>query len=87
MEFDITKIEPVSWNEDAFANLVLPDAHKSLLCSLIGTHHEKTGFDDFIRGKGAGLVVNLFGPPGVGQSKHTFPVTPFQPMIEPGSHR
>ncbi|KAF7362807.1 AAA domain-containing protein [Mycena venus] len=68
LEFDITKIEPVSWNEDAFASLVLPDEHKSLLCSLVGAHHEKAGFDDFIRGKGAGLVVNLFGPPGVGKT-------------------
>ncbi|KAJ7934587.1 P-loop containing nucleoside triphosphate hydrolase protein [Mycena leptocephala] len=68
LEFDITKVAPVSWNADAFANLVVPDEHKNLLRSLIGAHHEKAGFDDFIRGKGAGLVVNLFGPPGVGKT-------------------
>jgi hypothetical protein len=68
VEFDITKVAPVSWNADAFANLVVPDEHKNLLRSLIVAHHEKAGFDDFIRGKGAGLVVNLFGPPGVGES-------------------
>ena len=27
-----------------------------------------TMFDDFIRGKGQGLVINLFGPPGVGKT-------------------
>lgn len=26
------------------------------------------GFDDFVRGKGQGLVINLFGPPGVGKT-------------------
>ena len=25
-------------------------------------------FDDFVRGKGQGLVINLFGPPGVGKT-------------------
>ncbi|KAJ7932166.1 P-loop containing nucleoside triphosphate hydrolase protein [Mycena leptocephala] len=51
-----------------FANLVLPDKHKNMLRSLIAAHYEKAGFDDFIKGKGAGLVVNLFGPPGVGKT-------------------
>jgi hypothetical protein len=46
---------------------VLPDKHKNMLRSLIAAHYEKAGFDDFIKGKGAGLVVNLFGPPGVGE--------------------
>jgi hypothetical protein len=50
-----------------FENLVLPDKHKNMLRSLIAAHYEKAGFDDFIKGKGAGLVVNLFGPPGVGE--------------------
>ncbi|KAJ7464897.1 hypothetical protein B0H11DRAFT_1814831 [Mycena galericulata] len=68
LEFDITKIVPVSWNEDAFANLVLPADRKTLLRSLVEAHHEEAGFDDFVKGKGAGLVVNLFGPPGVGKT-------------------
>ncbi|KAJ7362562.1 P-loop containing nucleoside triphosphate hydrolase protein [Mycena albidolilacea] len=68
LEFDITQVTPVSWNADAFANLVLPDEHKNMLRSLIAAHYGKAGFDDFIRGKGAGLVVNLFGPPGVGKT-------------------
>ncbi|KAJ7775948.1 hypothetical protein DFH07DRAFT_911992 [Mycena maculata] len=68
LEFDITKVAPVSWNEDAFANLVLPADRKTLLRSLVEAHHEEAGFDDFVKGKGAGLVVNLFGPPGVGKT-------------------
>ncbi|KAJ7148971.1 hypothetical protein C8R43DRAFT_1193626 [Mycena crocata] len=68
LEFDVTKITPVAWNEDAFANLVLPADRKTLLRSLVEAHHEEAGFDDFVKGKGAGLVVNLFGPPGVGKT-------------------
>ena len=69
MEFDVTKIEPIEWNEDAFVNLVLPPDRKMLLQSLVEAHNaELNGFDDFIKGKGRGLVINLFGPPGVGKT-------------------
>ncbi|KAJ7062733.1 hypothetical protein C8F01DRAFT_1135061 [Mycena amicta] len=65
--FDVTKVQPVQWNEDVFANLVLPTDRKVLLQSLVEAHHQESGFDDFVKGKGAGLVVDLFGPPGVGK--------------------
>ncbi|KAF7323754.1 AAA domain-containing protein [Mycena kentingensis (nom. inval.)] len=68
LEFDVTKVQPVEWNRDAFKNLVLPTDRKVLLQSLVEAHHEEAGFDDFVKGKGAGLVVNLFGPPGVGKT-------------------
>lgn len=67
MEFNVDKIQDIEWNEDAFSNLVLPHDHKDLLQSLVQAHHREIGFDDFIKGKGHGLVVNLFGPPGVGE--------------------
>lgn len=68
MEFNVEKIQDVDWNEDAFTNLVLPGERKNLLQSLVEAHHKEIGFDDFIKGKGHGLVVNLFGPPGVGKT-------------------
>ncbi|KAJ7121717.1 P-loop containing nucleoside triphosphate hydrolase protein [Mycena epipterygia] len=68
LEFDVTKVAPVAWNADAFANLVLPADRKTLLRSLVEAHHEEAGFDDFVKGKGTVLVVNLFGPPGVGKT-------------------
>ncbi|KAG6908079.1 hypothetical protein DXG01_006214 [Tephrocybe rancida] len=68
LEFDVEKIEEVDWNEDAFDNLVLPKGRKQLLQSLVESHHKEVGFDDFIKGKGHGLVINLFGPPGVGKT-------------------
>jgi hypothetical protein len=74
VEFDVTKVLPVQWNEDAFANLVLPADRKTLLRSLVEAHHEEASFDDFVKGKGAGLVVNLFGPPGVGESPFLLPL-------------
>jgi SpoVK/Ycf46/Vps4 family AAA+-type ATPase len=68
VEFDVTKVEDVEWNTEAFEHLVLPTSHKNLLQSLVEAHHAELGFDDFIRGKGQGLVINLFGPPGVGKT-------------------
>jgi len=68
LEFNVEKISPVEWNSDAFSNLVLPQDRKNLLRSLVEAHHKELGFDDFIKGKGQGLVVSLFGPPGVGKT-------------------
>jgi hypothetical protein len=67
VEFNVEKIKEVDWNTDAFANLVLPSSKKSFLQALVEAHHKDPGFDDFVKGKGQGLVVNLFGPPGVGE--------------------
>lgn len=68
LEFNIELIEDVEWNNDAFSNLVLPAGRKDLLQSLVEAHHREIGFDDFIKGKGHGLVINLYGPPGVGKT-------------------
>ncbi|KAE9402944.1 P-loop containing nucleoside triphosphate hydrolase protein [Gymnopus androsaceus JB14] len=68
LEFDVERIKEVDWNKDAFENLVLPEDKKQLLQCLVEAHHSKIGFDDFIKGKGQGLVINLFGPPGVGKT-------------------
>lgn len=59
---------PIVWNDEAFANLVLPGDRKVLLQSLVEAHNADLGFDDFVQGKGHGLVINLFGPPGVGKT-------------------
>lgn len=61
-------IQPIVWNEEAFANLVLADDRKDLLRSLVDAHSVDLGFDDFVQGKGQGLIINLFGPPGVGKT-------------------
>jgi hypothetical protein len=66
VEFNVEMVQDVNWNEEAFANLVIPSGRKALLQSLVESHHKQLRFDDFIKGKGQGLVINLFGPPGVG---------------------
>jgi hypothetical protein len=69
VEFNAEKVMPIEWNEEASANLVLPSDRKMLLQSLVESHNaELNGFDDFIKGKGRGLVVNLFGHPEVGKT-------------------
>ncbi|KAF5347625.1 hypothetical protein D9756_010669 [Leucocoprinus leucothites] len=68
LEFNVSLIRPVEWNSAAFTNLVLPSGRKDLMKSLIEAHHKELNFDDFIKGKGHGLVINLYGPPGVGKT-------------------
>ncbi|KAK0199592.1 P-loop containing nucleoside triphosphate hydrolase protein [Desarmillaria ectypa] len=68
LQFDVDRVFHIEWNKDAFANLVLPMDRKDLLQSLVEAHHHELRFDDFIKDKGHGLVINLFGPPGVGKT-------------------
>ena len=68
VEFDIDKLSEIEWETEAFSNLIIPEDRKTLLRSLIEAHNAGSVFDDFIKGKGRGLVINLFGPPGVGKT-------------------
>ncbi|OCH86746.1 P-loop containing nucleoside triphosphate hydrolase protein [Obba rivulosa] len=68
LEFNVKHIQPITWNDEAFTNLVLPPGRKALLQSLVEAHNSDLGFDDFVQGKGHGLVINLYGPPGVGKT-------------------
>ena len=71
MAFNVDSVKEIEWQADAFDNLVLPPAQKSLIQSLVQSHRgpeDKDNFDDFIKGKGRGLIINLFGPPGVGKT-------------------
>ena len=75
MEFNVARVEEIQWNETSFKDLVLPAARKDLLLSLLQTHSQSNSehdspahFDDIVSGKGQGLVINLYGPPGVGKT-------------------
>lgn len=68
VEYNVAAISEIQWNDEAFRNLVLPEGRKVMLKSLVEAHNADLGFDDFVKGKGHGLVINLFGPPGVGKT-------------------
>lgn len=67
MAFSVRLVHEIEWNDNLFTNLVLPPNQKELIKALVNDHNESS-FDDFMQGKGRGLVINLFGKPGVGKS-------------------
>ncbi|KAI0816845.1 P-loop containing nucleoside triphosphate hydrolase protein [Trametes gibbosa] len=70
LEFIVERVERFEWNDEAFEQLVIPPAHKTVLKTLVESHNagNSARFDDFVSGKGHGLVINLFGNPGTGKS-------------------
>jgi SpoVK/Ycf46/Vps4 family AAA+-type ATPase len=69
VHLNIESLRPVQWTEDLFSNLVLPSEEKDLLLALAKSHSSSTThFDDFVIGKGKGMIVLLDGPPGVGKT-------------------
>ena len=62
-------VQPFEWNNEAYENLVIPPEQKSILTTLVEAHNSGPAakFDDFVEGKGLGLVINLFGNPGTGR--------------------
>lgn len=61
-------ISRIEWNTEMFQALELPLDRKTLLKSLVEAHDSGSDFDDFVPGKGRGLVISLFGFPGVGKT-------------------
>ncbi|GAB1314481.1 hypothetical protein MFIFM68171_04691 [Madurella fahalii] len=67
--FAVSRITEIEWNTSVWDSLVLPDASKRLVRTLVKSHvSHNSSFDDFVRGKGRGLVGLLAGPPGVGKT-------------------
>ncbi|KAK6337065.1 hypothetical protein TWF718_009851 [Orbilia javanica] len=65
----IDDIQDIQWNPEIFSKLVLPAETKQLIRGLVESHiNEKNQFDDFIEGKGKGLIAVLHGPPGLGKT-------------------
>jgi hypothetical protein len=70
LEFSVSGVKDIEWNEGAFGSLVLPDNQKSIVKALVESHsfHAAENIDDVIQGKGKGLVAVLHGPPGTGKT-------------------
>lgn len=68
VEFAVDFIESFDWNKEAYENLVIPPEQKSVLTTLVEAHSSgpASQIDDFVKGKGMGLVINLYGNPGTG---------------------
>ncbi|PNP75287.1 hypothetical protein FNYG_11430 [Fusarium nygamai] len=66
----VDDLKDIEWNTQAFDNLVIDEAEKRLLVGFIGaaTNGKLQDFDDFVDGKGKGLVMLLCGPPGTGKT-------------------
>jgi hypothetical protein len=61
VEFDVEQVTPITWNDEVFKNLAMDPDRKVLVQSLIKSHAWDHPLDDFVPGKGLGLVINLFG--------------------------
>ncbi|KAJ6576113.1 P-loop containing nucleoside triphosphate hydrolase protein [Mycena vulgaris] len=70
-EFNVECVTDIEWNDDAFNQLAIDPDRKILIRGLVKSHaglNEERSVDDFVAGKGGGLIMNLFGPPGVGKT-------------------
>ena len=63
------RMKDIVWSDEAFTSLVLNPRQKTLIYSLIKQHTRRSEkFDDFIKGKGKGLIGLLTGRPGCGKT-------------------
>jgi hypothetical protein len=68
-EISVSSISPMVWNDEAFEKLVLPGGEKELAWTFVENKSQSTSdFDDFVADKGRGLIILMFGNPGVGKT-------------------
>lgn len=69
LNFFVGCVHEIEWQTDAFKRLVLPENEKELILGFTDSQRKHGDmFDDFIEGKGRGMVILLCGPPGVGKT-------------------
>jgi SpoVK/Ycf46/Vps4 family AAA+-type ATPase len=67
--YAVSQLKDVHWGEEAYKSLVLEPRRKHLIHSLVKQHSLNADkYDDFVKGKGKGLVILLSGKPGCGKT-------------------
>jgi hypothetical protein len=62
VEFAVDDISQITWNDSLFDHLVIPLEHKELIKAVALSHTSEVPdrtFDDFVVGKGQGVVMLL----------------------------
>ena len=67
-QFTIDELSPIEWSDAAFDHLVLPRNEKQLAWAFVESKALESSFDDYIEDKGRGIIILMFGPPGVGKT-------------------
>jgi hypothetical protein len=69
LEFYVSEVSEVVFNDQAFNSLVLPEDQKDLILAFAKSQVKyKNAFDDVISGKGKGIIMLLSGGPGIGKT-------------------
>ncbi|KAG9243915.1 hypothetical protein BJ878DRAFT_551732 [Calycina marina] len=71
MEFAVDDITESSWNDSLWSRLAIEPKRKNLTLALVASHSQRTpdhSFDEIAIGKGRGLIILFYGPPGVGKT-------------------
>ncbi|KAF8859460.1 P-loop containing nucleoside triphosphate hydrolase protein [Acephala macrosclerotiorum] len=67
--FGVDRVSDVEWKESIFGDVVMDPNLKEIIFRLIKAHGSQiSDFDDFVKGKGKGLIGLLHGPPGSGKT-------------------
>lgn len=72
LRFYLDSVTEIEWDSNAFESLVLPSEQENLkdliLAFAKAQSKQLDNFDDVVKGKGRGIVMQLSGPPGVGKT-------------------
>ncbi|KAH7374066.1 hypothetical protein BKA64DRAFT_586823 [Cadophora sp. MPI-SDFR-AT-0126] len=71
LEFAVDDITEISWNDSLWNHLAIEPKQKNLTLALAASHTQQIldhSFDDIVIGKGRGLIMLFYGPPGVGKT-------------------